>query len=165
MSHLDIWSRRLGSGWIYWPACLAGVTLIALAVLGPEAERRLAIERHCGIMETEVAALKEAHSQLAASAHALENDPVYIEAVAVRDQNVRRPGEEALPLPQRLRAETAEPPAPPAPPALPPIVANVARFTDPRFQFGAMVVGIVLLAVGIVFSLPTRAKPVPAGNK
>lgn len=164
MNHLDIWSRRLGSGCIYWPACLAGVSLIALAVLAPEAEPRLAIERQCAVMETEVAALKDAHSQLAAAAHALENDPAYIEAVAVRDQNVRRPGEEALPLPQRLRTRTEEPPAAPAP-ALPPIVANVARFTDPRFQFGAMVVGVVLLAVGVVFSLPTRSKAAPADNR
>jgi len=160
VSRLDTWTRRLGSPFLYWPACVVGVGLMALALLAPEAERRLAVEEQCIRMDAEVTALRHTRDQLAAAAHALENDPVYLERVARHDQNIVRPGEIRLPLPpSRLTPRNHQPQ--PAPSTVPPIVAELARFHDPRYRLGALIVGVVLLATGVVFSLPTRPKRTP----
>ena len=157
VSQLDVWSRRLSSPFLCWPTCVAGVALMALALLAPEAERRLAVEGQCIRMDAEVAALQQTRDQLAAAANALENDPAYVERVARHDLNIVRPGEMRLPLPpSRLTRRTDAPE--PAESTVPPIVAELARFPDPRYQLGAMIVGAGLLASGIVFSVPTRPK-------
>jgi len=157
VSQLDLWSRRLSSPFLYWPVCVLGVSLMAAALLAPEAERRCAVERQCIRMDTEVAALQHTRDQLAAAAHALENDPVYVERVARHDQNIVRPGEMRLPLPPtRLTRRTDMPE--PAESTVPPIVVKLAAFPDPRYRLGAMIAGVSLLASGIVFSVPTRSK-------
>ena len=157
VSQLDVWSRRLSSPLLYWPACLLGVSLIAAALLAPEAERRLAVEGQCIRMDAEVAALEQTRAQLAAAANALENDTAYVERVARHDLNIVRPGEMRLPLPpSRLTRRTGAPE--PAESTVPPIVAALARFPDPRYHLGAMIAGAALLASGIVFSIPTRPK-------
>jgi hypothetical protein len=157
VSRLEVWTRRLGSPFLYWPACVVGVALIALALLAPEAERRLAVEDQCIGMDAEVTVLQQARDQLAAAAHALENDPVYVERVARHDQNIVRPGEMRLPLPPgRLTRHTLSPE--PAESTVAPIVAELTRFPDPQYRLAATVAGVSLLASAIVFSLPTRPK-------
>ena len=157
VSQLDVWSRRLSSPFLYWPVCVLGTSLIAAALLAPEAERRLAIEGQCIRMDTEVAALQHTHDQLAAGAQALEDDPLYVERVARHDQNIVRPGEMRLPLPPtRLTRRTDE--VEPAESTVPPIVVKLAQFPDRRYRLGAMIAGVSLLASGIVFSVPTRPK-------
>ena len=161
MSHLDVWTRRLGSPWLYWPACLVGTSLVAVALLAPEAERRCAIEQQCLRMEAEVAALRHTRDQLAAAAQALEHDPAYVEQVARHDQNIVRPGEMRLPLPPRRLSPPAAAPQP-VESAVPPIVAELARFPDTRVHFAAMIAGVSLLAAGVIFSIPTPPKRSPA---
>jgi len=157
VSRLDVWTRGLGRSWLYWPTCIVGVSLMALALLAPEAQRRCAVEHQCARMDTEVAALQQTRDQLAAAAHALQHDPAYAEQVTRHDQNIVRPGEMRLPLPAgrlSLLHETPEP----AESTIPPVVAELAVYADQRFRLGAMVAGASLLAAGIVFSLPTRPK-------
>lgn len=157
MSRLDVWTRGLGSPWLYWPTCIVGVSLMALALLAPEAQRRCAVEHQCARMDAEVAALQQTHDQLAAAAHALQHDPAYAEQVTRHDQNIVRPGEMRLPLPTGRLSRLHETPEP-AESTVAPVVAELAACADQRFGFGAMVTGASLLAAGIVFSLPTRPK-------
>ena len=157
MSRLDVWTRGLGRSWLYWPTCIVGVSLMALALLAPEAQRRCAVEHQCARMDAEVAALRQTRDQLAAAAHALQHDPAYAEQVTRHDQNIVRPGEMRLPLPAgrlSLLHETPEP----AESTIAPVVAELAVYADQRFRLGAMIAGVSLLAAGIVFSLPTRPK-------
>ena len=155
-------SRILGSPWTFWPMCLVGVGLVALAVLGPEARRRIRIEHHCQVMEAEVEALRTAHDELTASARALESDPAYAERVVRHDLKIVRPGETALPAPGR----GARPPA--ADDTLrwevPPIIALLSPWADPPWRLGALAAGVCLLVGAVVFSLPDRSKR-PAGRK
>lgn len=165
MSRLDIWSRRLTSPWLYWPTCVIGVTLIALALIAPEAERRCAVEHQCARMDAEVTALRLTRDQLAAAAHALQHDPAYIEQVARHDQNIVRPGEIRLPLPAG-RLNRPKPTPQTAESTVPPALAKLATLPGPRFRLGAIIAGASLLAAGVVFSLPTppKRRPAPAAR-
>jgi len=154
LTRTDAWSRRLVSGWFYWPACLAGTLLVGLAVFGPEAERRLAVEGQCAAMEAEVKALQESRDQLAAAEKALQDDPNYTESQVRLELGIVRPGEIRLPHPVRLQPP---PPAAPAPDACPsPVLRTLSLFADSKFRFVALVVGAALLAAGILFSLPPK---------
>jgi cell division protein FtsB len=155
VNHPDVWSRRLGSRWVCWPACLAGLALIGYAVLGPEAQRRVAIERQCAAMQAEVDAMTLTRNQLEAKQSALGNNPAFIEQVVRDELGITRPGEEWLPLPSQAEKASEKAP-PPAEPAVPPFVAELARHYDPNWHFGALVAGTTLLIAAVVLSLPGR---------
>ena len=162
----DVWTRRLASGWIYWPACLLGVFLIALAVLGPEAERRLGVKGQCDAMQTEIDALARARDQLKAAEHALEHDPLYTERVVRHELGITRPGETRLPQPVGLlpapKPETAAPAKPTAPLVAdwpPPLTVDtamvaLANYGNSWLRFVTLVTGVTLLSIGVLFSLP-----------
>jgi hypothetical protein len=155
MTQTDPWSERLASGWIYWPACLGGMLLVGLAVLGPEAERRLDVQRQCAAMQTEVNTLTETRDQLAAVENALQNDPQYLERAVRRELGIVRPGE--MRLPQKVGLQASPPQAKPAPPQeLPTPLEVAALFGQPHLRFVTMVIGATLMAAGILFSLPGR---------
>ena len=152
----------LGSGWIYWPLCLIACALVALAVLGPEAERRLDLEQQCARMRAEVGSLAQARDQLEAAHEALQADPTYVEQVARHELGAVRPGEIRLPQPDEFASVRFQPPADPTPPA-PPILGFLASFADPQVRLMALVVGGMLLAVAVLFSIPTvEARPARA---
>ena len=152
----------LGSGWIYWPLCLVACALVALAVLGPEAERRLDLERQCARMGAEVGSLAKARDQLQAAREALQADPTYVEQVARHELGAVRPGEIRLPQPDEFASTRFQPPTDPTPPA-PPVLAFLASFADPHMRLVALVVGGTLLGAAVLFSIPTaEAKPARA---
>jgi cell division protein FtsB len=151
-------SRRvsfLGSGWIYWPLCLIACALVALAVLGPEEERRLDLEQQCARMQAEVQSLAQARDQLEAAREALEKDPTYVEQVARHELGAVRPGEIRLPQPDEFASVRFQPPADPTPTA-PPVLGFLASFADPQVRLVVLVVGGMLLAAAVILSLPTR---------
>jgi cell division protein FtsB len=154
----------LGSGWIYWPLCLVACALVALAVLGPEAERRLDLEQQCARMQAEVGSLAQARDQLQAAHEALQADPTYVEQVARHELGAVRPGEIRLPQPDEFPSTRFQPPADPAPgPPAPPVLEFLASFADPQVRLMALVVGGMLLAAAVLFSIPTvEAKPARA---
>jgi hypothetical protein len=161
----DVWTRRLASAWIFWPACVAGVMLLGLAVLGPEADRRLGVEAQCAAMQAEVDSLKLLRDQLAAKEDALQNDPEYIERVVRGNLRLTKPGEIALPQPVKIGpARKAEPkavePRIAAPLLVPPVMESLARYGNPWMQLAALVGGVTLLAVAILLSLPGQ-QPAP----
>ena len=151
----DAWTRCLASSLIYWPVCLAGVVLVGLALYGPEAERRLAVEGQCTAMQTEVRALEQTRDQLAAAERALQNDPAYAEQVVRHEMGIVRAGETRLPL-----ASKPKPAAPQAPAAgeAPPVLVTLSRFAEPQVRYTALVSGSALLMVGLVLSLPGRQR-------
>jgi len=167
----------LGSGWIYWPLCLIACALVALAVLGPEAERRLDLERQCARMGAEVGSLAKARDQLQAAREALQADPTYVEQVARHELGAVRPGEIRLPQPDEFASVRFQPPADPGAPGVasakpgfalaepgppaPPILAFLASFADSQVRLVALVFGGMLLAVAVLFSIPT-SPPRPA---
>jgi cell division protein FtsB len=154
------WVSLFGSGWIYWPLCLVACALVALAVLGPEAQRRLDLERQCARMQAEVGSLAQARDQLQAAREALQQDPTYVEQVARHEMGVVRPGEIHLPQPISFASVRPQPPADPTPPA-PPVLEFLASFADPQMRLVALVVGGMLLGVAVVLSIPT-VRPRPA---
>jgi hypothetical protein len=156
LSALEWLTRVLGSPWVFWPMCLVGVGLVALAMLGPEARRRIRIEHHCQVMEAEVEALRTTQEELAASAQALESDPAYAERVVRRDLKIVRPGETALPAPgnraDRRREEG------PLRWEIPPLIALCSPWAEPPWRTGALAAGVCLLVAAVVLSLPDRRK-------
>ena len=149
-------TRILGSPWVFWPMCLVGVALVALAVLGPEARRRIRIEHHCQVMQAEVEALRTTQEELAASAQALESDPEYAERVVRRDLKIVRPGETPLPAPgeaTRNRPDEAT-----LRWEVPPLIALLSPWADRPWRMGALVAGVCLLVAAAIFSLPDRRK-------
>jgi len=148
-----------GSGWIYWPLCLIACALMALAVLGPEAERRLELEQQCARMEAEVQSLTQARDQLQAARDALQQDPTYVQQVARHELGAVRPGEIRLPQPDEFASVRFQPPADPTPSA-PPVLAFLASFVDSQMRLAALVVGSVFLGIAVVLSIPTaETKP------
>ena len=155
----DVWTRRLACGWIFWPACLAGVILLGLAVLGPEADRRLGVEAQCAAMQSEVDSLREMRDRLAARENALQNDPEYIERVVRGNLRLTKPGEIALPQPVKIPAAKKEEPKVPDP-LLPSAMESLAKYGNPWLRMAALVGGVTLLGVAILLSLPGK-EPVP----
>lgn len=156
VGRVDPLTRVLGHAFVFWPMCLVGVALVALAVLGPEARRRLQIEHHCQVMAAEVESLRETHAQFAASASALESDPAYVEQVIRHDLRVVRPGEMALPGPRPPWMQGR----PPKTLAwqVPPVIALVAPWADRPWRLGALAAGAALLVAAVIFSLPGRPR-------
>jgi len=152
------------SGWFYWPACLGGTLLVALAVLGPEAQRRLDVEFQCAGMETEVESLSETRAQMAAAELALRQDPAYTERIVRHELGIVRPGETPLPRPSPPLGPI-HPPPPPAPRDTMPLVAFLARFSDAHWQFTALVIGGALLVSAVLFSLPSGKQACPSRPK
>jgi cell division protein FtsB len=155
MTPSDVWTRRLASAWLFWPVCLAGVFLLGLGLLGPEAERRLGVEAQCAAMQSEVDSLRQVRDELAAKEQALQNDPQYIERVVRGNLRLTKPGEIALPQPAPL-APAKKPEAAAAGPLLPPVMESLARYGDPWMRLAAMVSGVALLGAAMVLSLPGR---------
>jgi len=157
MKRSDVWNRRLASGWIYWPATLTGLFLLALAILGPEADRRLGVEGQTAVMQAEVDALARTRDQLAATEKALQTDPNFTERVVRRELGITRPGEMRLPQPVTLEA-AAPAPAQAADSRIifPPVMEALARYGNSWLRFSALVVGCTLLASGVLLSLPGR---------
>ena len=155
MSRSDVWTRRLASAWLFWPACLSGLALLGLGLLGPEAERRLGVEAQCAAMQAEVDALRDVRDELAAKEHALQSDPEYIERVVRGNLRLTKPGEIALPQPLPL-APPKKPEPPAASPLLPPIMESLAKYASPWVRLAVMVSGAALLGAAMVLSLPGR---------
>ena len=155
-------SRILGSPWVFWPMCAVGVGLVALAVLGPEARRRIRIEHHCQVMGAELEALRKTHDALTASAEALESDPAYAERVVRHDLKIVRPGETSLPAP--VGAGRRRPAEDVLRWHVPPVISLLSPWADRPWRWGALAAGVCLLLSAVVFSLPDRLKR-PAGRK
>lgn len=160
MSTLTTWAARTAGRWAYWLLLLpGGCALVGLALLGPVAVQRLAVERQCLAMQAEVDTLQETADRLAAAEYALENDPAYIERVVRHELGVTRPGEVHLARPVPLGiglTETPVPPEPVLPPMARPLVALAHHMSDPTTRCATLMAGVFLLAVGVVFSLPSR---------
>jgi len=154
MTKPDVWSERLASGWIYWPACFVGLALVSLAVLGPEAERNLDVKRQCAAMQAEVQALTETRDREVAVERALKDDPMIIERVVRHELGLVRPGE--IRLPQRVNPQAVLKDAAAPEPDVSPALLALALFGDTKLQFLAMVIGATLLASAILFSLPGK---------
>ena len=151
----DKWTERLASGWIFWPACLGGILLVALAVLGPEAERRLDVERQCAAMQAEVDSLTQTRDQLATIEKALQGDQQYLERTARHELGIVRPGETRLPQKVKIQDPAtgvaarvaADQPTP---------LAVVALFSNAHLRFLCMVIGVAMLVIGILISMPGK---------
>ena len=154
MTKPDAWSERLASGWIYWPACLVGLALVSLAVLGPEAERNLDVKLQGAAMQAEVQALTETRDREVAVEQALKDDPMIIERVVRHELGLVRPGE--IRLPQRVNPQAGLKDAAAPRPDVSPALLALALFGDTKLQFLAMVIGATLLASAILFSLPGK---------
>ena len=160
MTTTETWTDRIASGWLFWPICLGGVILVALAVLGPEAGRRLSVEHHLAVMQAEVDTLTQTRDQLAAAEKALQTDPQYTERVVRHELGLVRPGE--MRMTQKVRPGSAVPDQEPKPVVVntPPYMVSLALFGDDKFRFVSMVAGATLLVIGILFSLPGRSAEV-----
>jgi hypothetical protein len=154
MTKPDVWSDRLASGWIYWPACLVGLALVSLAVLGPEAERNLDVKLQGAAMQAEVQGLTETRDREVAVERALQDDPMIIERVVRHELGLVRPGE--IRLPQRVNPQAVLNDAAAPRPDVSPALLALALFGDTKLQFLAMVIGATLLASAILFSLPGK---------
>lgn len=154
MTKPDAWTERLASGWIYWPACLMGLALVSLAVLGPEAERNLDVKLQGAAMQAEIQALTETRDREAAVEQALKDDPMIIERVVRHELGLVRPGE--IRLPQKVNPKTVLNDAAAPRPDVSIALLALALFGDAKLQFLAMVIGATLLASAILFSLPGK---------
>ncbi len=158
-------SGAWAGGWFYWPVLIIGCTLVALATLGPEAERRLSVGRQCARMQAEVNVLKETEAQLEAAAEALRRDPAYMERVARHELGIARPGEIRLPQPVTLSSEARGEPAPaePAPPLAPlGLALRVLELSaDRTVRLVVLGAGGALLATALLFGL-SASKRSPA---
>jgi len=151
----DKWTERLASGWIFWPLCLGGILMVAVAVLGPEAERRLDIERQCAAMQAEVDSLTQTRDQLATVEKALQSDEQYLEKTVRHELGLVRPGE--MRLPQKVKFQSAAPGAAARAAAEQPTpLAVLALFGNAHLRLIAMAIGVAMLAVGILISLPGK---------
>jgi cell division protein FtsB len=151
-----VWTERLATGWLFWPALLAGVFLISLAILGPEAATNLDVKRQCAVMQAEVDALTLTRNQDAAISRALKDDPVVIEGAARLELGLVRPGE--IRLPQRVRPTVAKDSPESAQANVPPALRALAMFAHPLLRFTSMVAGGAVLLSLIVLSLPGRRR-------
>jgi cell division protein FtsB len=153
-SRQDVWTDRLATGWLFWPACLLGVALVGLAVLGPEAEANLSVKRQAADMKAEVDALAKTRDQDVAIERALREDPETIERMARHEIGVVRPGE--IRLPQRVRPVLSTDAPGSVEPDVPPALRMLAMFGDPMLRFTTMVVGVAILFSITLLSLPGR---------
>jgi len=132
-----------------------GAAAIGLALYGPEAERRLGVERQTAAVQAEVNALAQLRDQLAAVEKALQDDPQYLERTVRYELGLVRPGE--MRLPQKVKLAPAAPAAAQGGPAeLPTAMEVVALFGNDHLRFIAMVTGIALLVAAVIVSLPGR---------
>jgi hypothetical protein len=151
----DKWTERLASGWIFWPMCLGGILMVAVAVLGPEADRRLDVERQCAAMQAEVDSLTQTRDQLATVEKALQSDEQYLEKTVRHELGLVRPGEIRLPQKVKFQAPAAGEAAGAAADQPTPL-AVLALFGNPHLRLVTMVIGVAMLAVGILISLPGK---------
>jgi len=156
------------SGLLFWPLCAVGLALVALAVLGPEAERRLVLQRQIDAMQAEVDLLHETAGQLAAADKALRDDPEYRERIVRHELGITRPGEVRMRQPVKTGATAPDAPAPVrsldpfrAASPLPEWLGLVASFADPGIRTLSMATGGTMLLAGILLSLP-RPRPRPS---
>jgi len=139
-----------------------GVAAIGLALYGPEAARRLDVERQTAAVQAEVNTLAQLRDQLAAVEKALQDDPQYLERTVRYELGLVRPGE--MRLPQKVKLAPAAPArtgpywaaAQGGPAELPTALEVVALFGNNHLRFIAMVTGIALLVAAVIVSLPTR---------
>ena len=150
----DKWTARLASGWIFWPACLGGILMVALAVLGPEADRRLDVERLCAAMQAEVDTLTQTRDQLATVEKALQSDEQYLERTVRHELGLVRPGETRLPQKVKVKAPATNAAAQVTDEPTP--LAVVALFGNEHLRFTTMVIGVAALTVGILISMPGK---------
>jgi hypothetical protein len=154
LAKFDAWTERLATPWLFWPACLLGVTLVGLAVLGPEARSNLGVKYQAADMQAEVDALAKTRDQDVAIERALREDPETIERMARHEIGVVRPGE--IRLPQRVRPVLSKDRPEAVPPDVPPALQVLAMFGDPLLSFTTMVIGGTILVSVILFNLPGR---------
>jgi len=151
----DKWTARLASGWIFWPACLGGILMVALAVLGPEADRRLDVERQCAAMQAEVDSLTQTRDQLMTVEKALQGDEQYLERTVRHELGLVKPGETRLPQKVKVHAPTTSAAAQ-ATADQPTPLAVIALFGNAHLRLMTMVIGVTMLVVGILISLPGK---------
>jgi len=147
------WSLRtiLASLLLFAP----GAAAIGLSLYGPEAERRLDVQRQTAAVQAEVNTLAQLRDQLAAVEKALQDDPQYLERTVRYELGLVRPGE--MRLPQKVKLAPAAPAAAQGGPAeLPTALEVVALFGNDHLRFIAMVTGIALLVAAVIVSLPGR---------
>ncbi|MBE3095754.1 MAG: septum formation initiator family protein [Planctomycetes bacterium] len=159
-------ARLAALGWLL-RTILAGLLLFApgaaaigLSLYGPEAERRLDVERQTAAVQAEVNILAQLRDQLAAVEKALQDDPQYLERTVRYELGLVRPGEMRLPQKVKL-APAARAAAQGGPAELPTAMEVVALFGNDHLRFIALVTGIALLAAAVIVSLPARR---PAGQ-
>jgi hypothetical protein len=159
LAQFDKWTERLATPYLFWPACVIGVFLVGLGVLGPEAARNVEVKRQCAVMAAERDALAQTLSQDKAIEKALENDPSVIERTVRLELGIVKPGE--VRLPQRVKPAAA-PLSPEAAEADVPLAMEaLALFGEPVLRFMVLVVGGTILVSAILFSLPgKRPQPV-----
>ncbi|MCX5684243.1 MAG: septum formation initiator family protein [Planctomycetota bacterium] len=150
----DKWTARLASGWIFWPVCLGGILMVALAVLGPEADRRMDVERQCAAMQAEVDSLTQTRDQLATVEKALQSDEQYLERTVRHELGLVKPGETRLPQKVKLQAPAATAAAQASDQPTP--LAVIALFNYVHLRFVSMVIGAAMLVVGILISMPGK---------
>jgi cell division protein FtsB len=154
-------ARLAALGWLL-RTILAGLLLFApgaaaigLSLYGPEAARRLDVQRQTAAVQAEVNALAQLRDQLAAVENALQEDPQYLERTVRYELGLVRPGEMRLPQKVKL-APAARAAAQGGPAELPTALEVVALFGDPHLRFIALVTGIALLVAAVIVSLPPR---------
>jgi cell division protein FtsB len=136
-----------------------GLGAVGLALCGPEAARRLDVERQTAAVQAEVNALAQLRDQLTAVETALQDNPQYLERTVRHELGLVRPGEVRLPQKVKLQAPAAPAASAATQAELPSAMEVVALFGNPHLRLMAMVVGTGLLAAAVVVSLPGR-KPV-----
>lgn len=152
----ETWSRRLASGWLFWPLAAAALGLVALAVLGPELAHRADVQRQVAVLRAEVETLQETCLDLEAVRDALRSDPTFTEQVLRHELGLVRPGEIPVPEPEDLTPPQAPAPPPAVGAGLPPaILAGVA---DPSARLAAILTGGALLGAALLLSAPSRTK-------
>jgi cell division protein FtsB len=152
----DVWTDRLATGWLFWPAMVAGVVLVGLAILGPDADTNLDVKRQCAVMQAEVDALSQTRAQDVAIVRALKEDPVIIEGAARQELGLVKPGE--VRLPGRIKPAVTKESPEAAEPVVHPALRTLAMFDYPLLRFSSFVAGGAILLSIIVLSLPGRKR-------
>jgi len=147
-------SRRPVSGLLFWPVCLAGVGLVALGVLGPEAKHRQDVERQIVGMQGAGDRLTQTKDQLATAAEALRDDPQYQERIIRHELGIVRPGEIRMPQPVEAERMNEGVAAPTRPRDLPRWVEPLILFAEDDVRTLSLGTGAAMLLAGFLMSLP-----------
>ncbi len=87
----------------FWILVFAGFALFAIAAVSPKYAENLKLQRAVARSEKEIEMLREEFVRLEAVEEALKNDPFFTELMARRELRMAKPGEEEVPVKNRLR--------------------------------------------------------------